>query len=1333
MSHNYPYRRLPTDSDLRPVPGPFSSADRRHTSTDNDLHRPPQESFSSSYPSSSRNHLMQDGTLSILNSCGLEPSDLALLAELPEDVLNVESLPQVLKQIKGKRGTVKPFPLNTPSSSSSSTSSSSSAYPRSSAHQPTLSPSTGSWDQPCSQLLQYPKGHLTPTLLSSGLDRWGNPRTTSSVRGDPEPPSSSSSSSYSYHRPEPWEYGKTDRDISLVSTHDCNHRSGLPGYGKADRDIGSLSTNDYSHRSGPTEYGKTGTVLSQDSARGDSRTRPSHFSQLRPADCRSVPPSEEFLLKLRGERRDTESSPIRNSTQLVASIPSKKEALDFHGTTPPVYPYSCSLCAITVMSERVWLKHINGTHHADGQLSLLQRFPNWDCRLETVSRADDQSDKWKDKGQPDQQPQTANQNSNVQPAGTQKKASEKGKVVCVRFPANSVDEAYLRKLAEPFGKIIRILMFPSLAFLELGSIDQAKDLVKFHVNYPPAVNGEQMEFMISSTFSFLQSCQVVSFTPAPSGEYGQSDLISIVKRFGRPLYTLFLPSMAFVEMKNTPDAQKLVDYYSSNTLRINNDVIKVSFSGEYKTLMRVALANRYEEETRSSSRGKEGKAMESKKKKNSTDQVKDNRDRRTRTRSRSRDKSCRDRRTRSKSRDKSHRDRRTRTRSRSRDKSHRDRRTRTRSRSRSRDKSRQGGRTGTRSRSRDKSSRDKRTRTRSTSSEKSSRDKTTRTISMSREKSSQESMSRSSSTGKLAIPKKTEPPDNEFRTSPNPAPVRDLKPEAEEREETEEEEDSSAEESDIEGMEVIGEDGENLEDEDMETLDDAEKEEDGEVEDTMEETAESTDSPEEDKEKEVKNREADDQEQQEEEVTGKEEFQKEEPLKEEQEEPKEEEEEVVEVCGTEKQDTQLQDDQEEPDFPVDLENCITLDELEEDQFDDKDEALRDNRKSSRVVYFRNLPSCSYPDTEFTKLVQDFGTVVRYFHKPPGYGFIEMSTSSEAQRAVKELTIKPVTFFGYKLTIQMSDKYRTLPNGWKVSLDKEKEKRSDCRSQGSSSDRKSRDESSRMSTRRKESPKTTPEKQLSSKKEKKKSAPKTASKKSSEVDKHVSEETLRTTPGIKSATSGEESVSRKTPELQSYDTAGTSSRTTAEKQTEEKEDATENVSATIKTPENESLPSQENQMLNRKETGEDDSAAKKKKKDSSDEIQVKQELESAEAPEDEKMEIQEEEGSEEMPGPGPKDSESQHKPHPAGDPPKPQTEQDSEVQTEQQSRPAGGTTELQKPTKPVGTEFVRPVVGYFCNLCQLIYADEDEAKLQHCSSLAHYRKYQEKTGKDPWAS
>lgn len=42
------------------------------------------------------------------------------------------------------------------------------------------------------------------------------------------------------------------------------------------------------------------------------------------------------------------------------------------------------------------------------------------------------------------------------------------------------------------------------AFVELGSVDQANELVKFHRNNPPIVNGEQMEFNISNTFNFLQ-------------------------------------------------------------------------------------------------------------------------------------------------------------------------------------------------------------------------------------------------------------------------------------------------------------------------------------------------------------------------------------------------------------------------------------------------------------------------------------------------------------------------------------------------------------------------------------------------------------------------------------------------------------------------------------------------------------------------------------------------------------------------------------------------------------------------------------------------------------
>ncbi|XP_049442336.1 matrin 3-like 1.1 isoform X2 [Epinephelus fuscoguttatus] len=1464
MSHNYPYRRPPSDSDRRPDPGLYGSADRRQVSSDNDFYRPPQDSFASSHPSSSSSsssrgaQWTQDGALGILNSCGLEPGDLALLAELPEDVLTIESLPQVLKQIKGKRATIRPFPPNAPSPPSSS---SSSSYLPSSSRRLALSPSTGDWD-PHSQPLQYPLDHVTPDPLSSELDRWGNPRTCGSVRTDP--PLSSSSSSYVvdfHHRPGPSEYGKTGRDTGPVSSRDYNHRPASsdfgktardstpvspqdynyrPGtleYSKTSRDSTPVSLLDYNHRQGPSDYGNTsrdsGPVSSQDydlrpglsdygktgrdtgperpsfsSAGRNKRTRPSRFSQPEPADHRSAPPPEELHPKTQVGHQSETSSTWSNSSWSTALMPSKKKAMDFHGTSPATFPYSCSLCDITVMSEKVWIKHINGPHHADGQLTLLQQFPNWDCRMETVIRVEDQSEKRKDEGQPARQ--TANQSSNKpQPnLKVEKKTADKSKVVCVKFPAQSVDEAYLRKLTEPFGKVVKILMFPSLAFVELGSIDQAKDLVKFHTNYPPTVNGEQMEFRISKTFNFLQSSRVVSFTPAPIGEDSQSDLISIIKRFGSPLYTLFLPSKAFVEMKNTPDAQKLVDYYSSKNLRINNEVIQVSFSGEYKSLMRVTSAKKFEEETsstkrsRSLSREKEDKTTETKRRRSSKDREeegeKSSRDKRTRSRSRENDEKRT--RTKSRSRERSGRDKRTRTRSKSREKSTKEKSSRTRSRSKEKSKEHsRERRSRSKSRSRDKSSKEEMT-TRSKSREKSIKEENTRSRSRSRDKSSNESRV------KLEAPVKTETPDSESRTDPDPAPVKDIKPKAEVKEEPGEEAESSADESDIEGMEVIGEDGESLEDEDLETLDDTDAEEEEEKEEDKVEgsdcLAENTDSREEDNEVKVKNEEAGDQEIE----IKQEKMEKEKPINEkrgeevsmktEREKPineregqeesmKKEEKESESSSGAEE--TQPEEDKEERDFPVDLENCITLDELGEDQSDDQDEKVSDEPKSSsyRVVYFDHLPQTHFSDLDFFKLVKDFGTPVRYFRVPGRQkGFIEMSTSAEALRAVNELSSKSLTINGSKIYINISNRYMKLSNGRSVQMAMDKEKRrSERYNRDESEERRSegRRESSRKTPEKKSTSKKTPEKDSKSRKTPEESVSKVANKKSSEKES-ASRSSPEKKPERESAVkNGSEKISRTTPEKES---ANKKTSEKESKKTEEKKDSAEEESAAKKAPEKESLSRTRsgNKTLKRKGTHENESVPEKTEKKTdptSDETAIRQELE-----EEEKLEIHDKEGSaektpeteeckdkktpeteeckdkktpetdeckdeksleveEETSEPGPKDSESLHQPDSTSDPPKPQTEQkaaddqlqDSEapLQVQQQPEPAGGAAELQTPTKPVGTEFVRPVVGYFCNLCQLIYADEDEAKLQHCSTLTHYRKYQEKTGKDPWAS
>uniref|UniRef100_A0A665UKT6 RRM domain-containing protein n=1 Tax=Echeneis naucrates TaxID=173247 RepID=A0A665UKT6_ECHNA len=206
--------------------------------------------------------------------------------------------------------------------------------------------------------------------------------------------------------------------------------------------------------------------------------------------------------------------------------------------------------------------------------------------------------------------------------------------------------------------------------------------------------------------------RVVYLSNLPQRFYTDAQFVKLVRGFGKVVrYFLVRPVFviqAFVEMKNAPDAQKMVDYYSSNILRINSDALKVSFSGEYKSLIlkspfdsscrHVASAQKYEEGETASTK-KEGNQIEekemgkdTKRKRNESQEKemkrrsssKDRTEQRSsterRTRSRSRGRSRRDRSMSSRSRDRSSTERRTR--SRSRERSSRDRRTKTRSKSR---------------------------------------------------------------------------------------------------------------------------------------------------------------------------------------------------------------------------------------------------------------------------------------------------------------------------------------------------------------------------------------------------------------------------------------------------------------------------------------------------------------------------------------------------------------------------------------------------------------------------------------------------------------------------
>ncbi|XDV37010.1 hypothetical protein PO909_006710 [Leuciscus waleckii] len=127
-------------------------------------------------------------------------------------------------------------------------------------------------------------------------------------------------------------------------------------------------------------------------------------------------------------------------------------------------------------------------------------------------------------------------------------------------------------------------MFPKLAFVEMGTAGQAEDIVKYFLHNPLCIRGEMIQFSLSAAFSFLQSSLVVSFSPLPSGEGISSELTAIAKRFGSVKHSLFLPSRGYVEMASVEEANKLVEHYSTNSLKLKGKTINVCFSAEYQTL-----------------------------------------------------------------------------------------------------------------------------------------------------------------------------------------------------------------------------------------------------------------------------------------------------------------------------------------------------------------------------------------------------------------------------------------------------------------------------------------------------------------------------------------------------------------------------------------------------------------------------------------------------------------------------------------------------------------------------------------------------------------------------
>lgn len=298
MSHSYSHRRPPSDTDLRRGPGPYSSSDNHHPSLDRH-----HTSSERRHVSSDRHHNTQDRHF--------------------------------------YRSPPEPF-----SSSYQSSSRTQRAGPDSAL---SILSSCGLEPGDLSLLAKLPDDALTMASLPQVLQRLKGKRTTVKPFATNTPPSSSSSSAYphsSTHRhlsSSPGNWVQSGRGALQYPRRQVKPTSLLP-----DLDRWGNPMTFSSARAGPPPPSLSpscSNVMDHSTAPGRSRYSNTGWGGRPSADYRSATPPEEQHSKPTRWRSESDCA--------SGSTPSKKEALDFHGKTPPVYPYSCTLCDVTVMSEKV--------------------------------------------------------------------------------------------------------------------------------------------------------------------------------------------------------------------------------------------------------------------------------------------------------------------------------------------------------------------------------------------------------------------------------------------------------------------------------------------------------------------------------------------------------------------------------------------------------------------------------------------------------------------------------------------------------------------------------------------------------------------------------------------------------------------------------------------------------------------------------------------------------------------------------------------------------------------------------------------------------------------
>ncbi|KAM9470732.1 matrin 3-like 1.1 isoform 1-T4 [Clarias gariepinus] len=418
--------------------------------------------------------------LSFLHSCGLDSSDLVHLAELPEHLITVETLPKLLLQIKERK-------LSSTSLSSSGVACTSEPIDNTSTHAREGSSHSKPVEYPIDRPA-HPAYPLPPEQVQTWQDRWGNPRRTNTV--------TSSSSSKSSSVPD---YSVPNYSDLYYSTTDLPEDPLGPFADFGPRPLLSLKLEP--------------PILTP------SRHEASDFNcKIPPAfpyECClcdiSVSSTKEWLFHVRSrEHAENQLELVRNYPKWdqtvesarridrVFKVPTRKEAIDFNGTTPSVFPYMCVLCKVTVFSEKEWTTHITGGLHAKSQLELMAMYPEWNGTVRTARRNDGHtSNDLKD------------EKNTLDMKRSQAKDEPSSRVVSFApLPTGDGVNAELIAIAKRFGSVRKSLFLPNRGFVEMSCLSDTKKLVERYSASPLKLKGKLIQVTFSCEYNSLRDTEV---------------------------------------------------------------------------------------------------------------------------------------------------------------------------------------------------------------------------------------------------------------------------------------------------------------------------------------------------------------------------------------------------------------------------------------------------------------------------------------------------------------------------------------------------------------------------------------------------------------------------------------------------------------------------------------------------------------------------------------------------------------------------------------------------------------------------------------------------------